>query len=166
MVTLYVSGFLMWTVVEYTLHRFPFHYVTEKEPLRLLTGGLHLLHHEIPNRGDYVVSPILLSTPFYLLISGMGYLITGNIFTISIFMAGLALAYLIYEWIHYFTHHRAAKTSIGKYLKKHHMLHHFKDSNNYFGVTSPLWDWMFGTLPNKSENRETQILPIISREHS
>ena len=164
MILLYLAGFCMWTVVEYVLHRFPFHYVTEKEPLRLLTGGLHLLHHEIPNRGDYVVSPILLSTPFYLLISGLLYLITKNIFSTALFMAGLALAYLCYEWVHYSTHHRVAKTSFGKYLKRHHMMHHFKDSQNYFGVTSPFWDWMFGTLPKNDEQRDTTILPILSRE--
>lgn len=30
-------------------------------------------------------------------------------------------------------------------LKKYHLEHHFADYNNGFGVTSPFWDYVFGT---------------------
>ena len=32
-----------------------------------------------------------------------------------------------------------------KQLKKYHMLHHFADYQNGFGVTSRFWDKIFGT---------------------
>ncbi len=163
---LFLSGFLLWTAVEYFLHRFPFHHDIKTEPFRLITSGLHLLHHEIPNRGDYVVAPIAMSFPFYLVIVGLFCLATRDVSNAFLLSSGLATAYLCYEWTHYSTHHRVAKTRFGKYLKRHHMMHHFKDSHNYFGVTSPVWDWMFGTLPPPDATKDTTILPILSRDHA
>jgi len=48
-------------------------------------------------------------------------------------------------------------------LKKYHLVHHFKDSDHYFGVTSPFWDWLFETKPAVDFKKETRILPITSR---
>jgi sterol desaturase/sphingolipid hydroxylase (fatty acid hydroxylase superfamily) len=31
-------------------------------------------------------------------------------------------------------------------MKRSHMKHHYKDSSRGFGVTSPLWDYIFNTL--------------------
>lgn len=163
---LFFTGMFLWTVVEYFLHRFPFHKDIKTEPFRLITSGLHLLHHEIPNRGDYVVAPIAMSFPFYVLIVSLLCLSAQDVSNGFLLSSGLATAYLAYEWTHYATHHRVAKTRFGKYLKKHHMMHHFKDSNNYFGVTSPVWDFLFGTLPPVDTKKETKILPILSRDHA
>lgn len=163
---LFFTGFFSWTLVEYLLHRFPFHYVTEKEPWKLLMSGFHLLHHEIPNRGDYVVAPMIMSFPMYLLILALFRGISGNISSMALLGSGLAFGYLVYEWIHYFAHHGVAKTSVGRYLKRHHLIHHFKDSHNYFGVSSPFWDLLFGTLPQYDSKNETTALPIFSRGRS
>ena len=60
---------------------------------------------------------------------------------------GLTLAHLLYEYSHYSAHFRPARNPLARARKRHHMLHHFADETNYFGVTSPLWDYVFGTLP-------------------
>ena len=62
--------------------------------------------------------------------------------------AGLAMAYVAYERLHLWTHHGRARTRPGRYLKRYHMEHHYKDSARSFGVSSPVWDWVFGTLPD------------------
>ncbi len=33
-------------------------------------------------------------------------------------------------------------------LRRHHFLHHFRDTQQRFGVSTMLWDWVFGTLPD------------------
>ena len=50
---------------------------------------------------------------------------------------------------HWWTHVGKARTRWGKYLRRHHMLHHFKDHDLYFGVSTPLWDFVFGTVPKQ-----------------
>ena len=165
-ISLLIGGALSWTLIEYLLHRFSFHIETKNERLKLWLAGLHLLHHEIPNRADYVVAPLLMSLPLYLFILGISALITRDLSVTGLWGSGIALGYLTYEWIHYATHHRPAKTKIMKYLKRHHLLHHFKDSNSYFGVSSPFWDIVFDTKPEFDPSRESEILPITSRARS
>jgi len=48
--------------------------------------------------------------------------------------------------IHYATHHFPMRSPVAKYLKRHHMMHHYKDPDTRFGVSSPLWDKVFGTM--------------------
>jgi sterol desaturase/sphingolipid hydroxylase (fatty acid hydroxylase superfamily) len=59
--------------------------------------------------------------------------------------SGLIFSFLFYEFCHYTAHQRKPTTRVMKYLKKHHMRHHFGDEQKLFGVTSPLWDYVFGT---------------------
>lgn len=164
MVGLIVGGIALWTLIEYVLHRFAFHLITEKEPWKFLSSGFHLLHHEIPNAPNYVVAPLIFAFPTYLMLIALLWLVTQNLGIALLIASGIAIGYLVYEWIHYFAHHGKARTRVGKYLKQYHMIHHFKDSHNYYGVSSPFWDIVFGTKPNFDEVRETEILPIRSRD--
>jgi sterol desaturase/sphingolipid hydroxylase (fatty acid hydroxylase superfamily) len=61
--------------------------------------------------------------------------------------SGLIAGYLTYDMLHYATHHIPMRGRYGKFLRKYHMLHHFKTPDQRFGVSSPLWDRVFGTLP-------------------
>ena len=45
--------------------------------------------------------------------------------------------------------HRPPKTKLGRRLREQHMRHHFQDHRYGYGVSSPLWDVVFRTLPNK-----------------
>ncbi len=49
--------------------------------------------------------------------------------------------------MHYATHHFPMRWGFLGYLKRHHMLHHYKTPDLRFGVSSPFWDWVYGTLP-------------------
>ena len=62
------------------------------------------------------------------------------------FHAGFTLGYMHYDLTHYYIHHMSPKTEYGRRLKKHHMLHHFRESDRRFGVSMKLWDYAFGTL--------------------
>jgi dihydroceramide fatty acyl 2-hydroxylase len=59
--------------------------------------------------------------------------------------AGFMIGYLLYDLTHYATHHFPMRSGYAKYLKRYHMAHHYKDPNTRFGVSSPVWDWVFRT---------------------
>jgi sterol desaturase/sphingolipid hydroxylase (fatty acid hydroxylase superfamily) len=59
--------------------------------------------------------------------------------------AGLVSGYICYDIIHYATHHFVMKGRIGSWLKQYHLRHHYKDDHAGYGVSSPLWDYVFGT---------------------
>jgi dihydroceramide fatty acyl 2-hydroxylase len=66
--------------------------------------------------------------------------------------AGFLVGYLAYDTIHYAVHHRRMRTAIGRYAKWRHYRHHFIDADRDYGVTSPLWDLIMGTLSQRSES--------------
>jgi sterol desaturase/sphingolipid hydroxylase (fatty acid hydroxylase superfamily) len=59
--------------------------------------------------------------------------------------AGTVLGYITYDWMHYYTHHFMPKSRAGKFIKRYHMLHHHDSPGHRYGITSPLWDFVFGT---------------------
>ena len=63
--------------------------------------------------------------------------------------AGFIVGYLVYDYTHYYVHHFVPKSDLGKRLREQHMRHHFQDHRYGYGVSSPLWDVVFRTLPRK-----------------
>ncbi len=59
--------------------------------------------------------------------------------------AGLTAGYLWYDLTHYAVHHLRPRTALGEMQRRNHMIHHFKRPDRLFGVTTPLWDLVFGT---------------------
>jgi 4-hydroxysphinganine ceramide fatty acyl 2-hydroxylase len=61
-------------------------------------------------------------------------------------LMGLHSFLIMYDILHYYFHFGPEmQLPIISKLKKNHMKHHFRDSNRGFGVTTTLWDWVFGT---------------------
>jgi sterol desaturase/sphingolipid hydroxylase (fatty acid hydroxylase superfamily) len=61
------------------------------------------------------------------------------------FFAGFIVGYLAYDLSHYAFHHFSLHGKIGLYLKQQHMRHHYMEPDGNYGVSSPLWDFVFGT---------------------
>jgi len=70
------------------------------------------------------------------------------------FHAGFVCGYMTYDLTHYYIHHFSPRSSYGRALKKHHMLHHFKDHGARFGVSSRFWDYVFGTSESSAQNAQ------------
>lgn len=139
----FMSGLLVWTITEYLLHRFIFHYQpTSKMGLRL-HFIFHGVHHDYPKDAKRLVMPPSASIPlailFYLLFS----LFFKNTNNLYIFFSGFITGYLCYDMIHYAIHHLNFKSNIMKNIKQHHMLHHYSDDTKGYGVSSALWDILF-----------------------
>ena len=141
---LFVIGFLNWSLMEYWLHRLLFHYQPTTALGKRLIWIFHGVHHDWPNDRMRLVFPPGLSVPLALLFWGLYTAGFGDLYRYPVF-AGLVLGYLSYDMIHYYVHHFAPKHAVGKWLRKWHLAHHFKESGKGFGVSTPIWDFVFGT---------------------
>jgi sterol desaturase/sphingolipid hydroxylase (fatty acid hydroxylase superfamily) len=159
---LFAAGWLAWSFLEYLLHRFIFHMGARTPSERLRAFMLHGYHHEFPDDPMRLVAPPLMSWPIGIAVAALLYALIGPPHWLPMF-AGMATGYLAYDWIHYYTHHFHPRRGIGKWLRSYHMLHHFQDRESRFGVSSPLWDLVFGTykpVPHSDVN------PIEGRSQS
>ncbi len=143
-VALFISGLAIWTFAEYVMHRFIFHFELPGKLGAKIHFIVHGVHHEYPNVSKRLVLPPVLSIPlslaFYYLFKG---LLGASI--LPPFFAGFLVGYLCYDMLHYAVHHAKIKSEWFQLLKRHHMMHHFKDPHNGYGVSSKLWDIIFGT---------------------
>lgn len=144
---LVVAGIFVWTLSEYFLHRYVFHWYKDTPFGRRVHFLLHGVHHDFPNDGDRLVMPLLTSVPLAVIFYVSFYFVFGGVRLTEPFFAGFAMGYLSYDGTHYAVHHFKQTSRIGKFLKRHHMLHHHADHDGGFGVSSPIWDYVFGTMP-------------------
>lgn len=149
----FVAGLVIWTITEYFLHRFIFHYQPTSEFGKKMHFIFHGVHHDYPRDKKRLVMPPSASIPlaalFYFLFS---LLLKQEL--LFAFFPGFLLGYLVYDMLHYAMHHHNFKNPILKRVKQHHMLHHYQDSTRGYGVSSSLWDIIlksgFTRQPNKS----------------
>ena len=148
---LFIAGLFIWTLTEYIMHRFVFHFVPKAKWALRLHFIFHGVHHDYPSDAKRLVMPpsasIPLATGFYLLFNAL--LPVNYIFG---FFPGFILGYLAYDISHYAIHHFNFKGSFWKKIKQHHMLHHYQDPTKGYGVSSPLWDKIFNSDFIKKQN--------------
>ncbi len=144
---LFLLGFFAWTLTEYVLHRHIFHWVNDTPIGKRIHFLLHGVHHDYPNDKDRLVMPLGFSIPLGTLFYIAFYFVLGQRIG-EPFYAGMVLGYLFYDGSHYAIHHFKPSTRFGKYVKRHHMLHHHADHAGGFGVSTPLWDVIFRTMPS------------------
>lgn len=135
----FLIGLLVWTATEYLLHRFIFHYHPSSEFGKKIHFIFHGVHHDYPKDRKRLVMPPAVSIPlaasFYFLFS-----LFFQPSQLYAFFPGFLLGYLSYDMLHYAMHHYNFKSGIMKRVKQHHMLHHYHDPENGFGVSTALWD--------------------------
>jgi dihydroceramide fatty acyl 2-hydroxylase len=147
-----VAGLFTWTLAEYCLHRFLFHYPARSRVGQWLVFLFHGNHHEDPRDKTRLVMPPAGALPIMALIYGLFSLFIPSPW-IEPFCAGFIIGYLIYDYIHYSTHHFRLRGPVGRYLKRYHLKHHFSGETGRDGVSSPLWDLVFGTRPPDKPRR-------------
>lgn len=145
----FLAGLVIWTFMEYTLHRFLFHFKPKNKTQERISFLFHGVHHAQPQCKTRLVMPPAVSIPMGLGFYGLFYLVLAVLFgrpewVGPVFSATL-LGYLTYDITHYATHHFRMRTGYLKFLRRYHMAHHFRDWNSAYGVTSPIWDKVFRT---------------------
>ncbi len=157
---LFVFGLFFWTFTEYILHRFVFHYQPRSSWGKKLHFLVHGIHHDYPRDSTRLVMPLGISAPLALLFYG-AFILIGGVHGMVVF-AGFILGYVCYDVIHYATHHLTMRGKIGAFLKNYHMRHHFEDDHHAFGVSTPMWDFVFRSLPlyMRKEHRKQPVTDI------
>ncbi len=147
----FVSGVFLWTFAEYTLHRFVFHLHPRSIGMKRLVFMFHGIHHAQPQCKTRLVMPPAVSIPMAFVFYGLFYGVVGVGLGlpkwVDPLLIGFMTGYLVYDLIHYATHHFPMHWGALKFLKRYHMQHHYKTPDRRFGVSSPLWDMVFGTMP-------------------
>jgi sterol desaturase/sphingolipid hydroxylase (fatty acid hydroxylase superfamily) len=146
-----VIGLVVWTFTEYILHRFVFHMPTIGPLTERFVFLFHGLHHDDPDDPTRLVMPPVPA----ILIVGLLYAFFSLMVPeryMQVFMAFFIVGYLCYDYIHYATHHFKMTSKVGRYLKKFHLQHHYRHEKAKYGVSSPLWDYIFRTVTGPKED--------------
>ncbi len=161
----FALGLLLWTFVEYAVHRGIFHTTRFiEDDTRRIVGSLrrdqpvmsnlptrrhrfyfavHGVHHDYPNDSTRLVMPPSMSLPLAAIFYGAFWLIFGAS-TAGVF-SGFIAGYLVYDTMHYASHHSTGRSRLIRSLKRRHFRHHYADPTRDFGVSSSLWDYIVGT---------------------
>jgi sterol desaturase/sphingolipid hydroxylase (fatty acid hydroxylase superfamily) len=152
---IFLSGIFFWTFFEYIIHRFVFHWVSENPKSRRIAYVLHGNHHEFPRDRQRLFMPAVPS----LIISSIVFLIMFGVmrYNTLMFFPGFILGYLLYASMHYAIHAWHPPFKWMKPIWRNHHLHHYKNDDKGFGVSSHFWDKVFGTsfdLKNEREDKD------------
>uniref|UniRef100_A0A4W5QPG2 Fatty acid 2-hydroxylase n=1 Tax=Hucho hucho TaxID=62062 RepID=A0A4W5QPG2_9TELE len=125
---IFIMGMVMWTFIEYCIHRFVFHMRPPAHYYYLITIHflLHGQHHKSPYDGSRLVFPPGLAS----VVVGSFYLLLTKAFPetlgVSLFVGGL-FGYVVYDMIHYYLHYGSPQRNTYLYsLKAYHVKHHFE----------------------------------------
>jgi sterol desaturase/sphingolipid hydroxylase (fatty acid hydroxylase superfamily) len=149
----FLSGVLAWTLAEYVLHRYVFHWTNETAWGKRIHFLLHGVHHDYPSDKDRLVMPLLTSVPLAVIFYTLFTVTLGRAIGEPAF-AGFVVGYLFYDGTHYYVHHFVPVWRLGKLLRRHHLTHHHADHDGGFGVSTPLWDLVFRSMPAKSSSKK------------
>jgi len=135
-----LAGAVVWSFLEYVIHRWLGH---DRRFRGNPFGKEHLRHHVegdyfAPTRNKVAVAAaatLLTGLPAVGLGGGLG----------VAWVVGFVGCYAAYEILHRREHTHAGFGAYGRWARRHHFHHHFVDGRTNHGVTSPLWDVVFGT---------------------
>jgi 4-hydroxysphinganine ceramide fatty acyl 2-hydroxylase len=158
-------GAIAFFTSEYTTHRFLFH----ARPSRIgwilkLQHRLHYDHHVDPPKLELLFLPLWFTIPVTLAYYGVYFAITRNApLSLSLTFGSLvALAY--YEWVHYVAHIAFVPlTPFGRWIKKYHLWHHFKNEHLWYGVTNPSMDVVMRTYQRVQDVSRSATVRDISQ---
>ena len=141
------AGIFVFTFVEYLMHRHFFHMEPDTPIKDKLQYGIHGVHHDYPRDKDRLAMPPFVSAAYAAIWYLMFTLLMGD-FALY-FLPGFLLGYAGYLGVHYLVHVSNPPKNFFKVLWVNHAIHHYKNPDTAFGVSSPLWDYLLGTLPKK-----------------
>ena len=141
-IVFFISGVLIWTFLEYVIHRFLGHAKSKRvnTPFTKEHRRHHAEFHYFAPAWKKALTAVVVLVIFTVVIGwpmGWNYGFA--------FAMGLSGMYLFYEIMHWVSHQYAPKNAYGRWVRKNHFYHHFRDPSKNHGVTSPLWDYVFGT---------------------
>jgi sterol desaturase/sphingolipid hydroxylase (fatty acid hydroxylase superfamily) len=140
---LIVLGVLGWTLAEYALHRFVFHFEARSSGLKRAIFVIHGNHHAAPNDPLRNLMPPIVSIPVGGLIGLLLVSVIGPEGAWCFF--GFMLGYVSYDLVHYACHQWPMKSRLARILKVHHMRHHHLRAKGNYAITGMAWDRILST---------------------
>ena len=142
---LFFTGFIIFTLIEYLVHKHLFHMMTDTSLKEKLQYNFHGIHHEYPKDKDRLAMPPLVSILLgVILFYTFRYFMGEYVFA---FLPGIMFGYASYLFVHYAVHAFQPPKNFLRILWINHGIHHYKNPEVAFGVSSPLWDYIFRTNP-------------------
>jgi len=141
---MFFTGMIAFTWVEYMVHRYLFHMGAHTAQRAKIQYTLHGVHHEFPKDKERLAMPPIVSISLATALLFLFRLILGD-FVFS-FLPGFLVGYAGYLSIHYMVHAFQPPHNFLKVLWVNHSIHHYKNGEEVFGVSSPLWDYIYGTM--------------------
>ena len=136
---LFVAGIFAWTFAEYAIHGWLGH------RFRTFATPLHAVHHEDPHAvftvGAWI--PVAFVTIAAIAIFGN----SAGVYA----LCGIVAGFVLYEAVHYRIHFAQPSNRLEARLRARHLAHHLRAPGAIFGVTTALWDSLFGTEPGHAE---------------
>ncbi len=148
----FCAGMFFWTFFEYIMHRFVFHMVAESERARKIIYVMHGNHHHFPRDKERLFMPPVPSIIISSLLFFLFYAVMRD--AVFMFFPGFILGYLIYGSMHYAIHAWNPPFRWMKPLWRNHHLHHYKDEHRGYGVSTTIWDRVFGTMFDLRKEKE------------
>jgi sterol desaturase/sphingolipid hydroxylase (fatty acid hydroxylase superfamily) len=159
---LIILGIVVWTFAEYNLHRFVFHWMPPGELGRKIHFTFHGVHHDYPRDSKRLVMVPAISLPlavlFYFMFKVLLTWAFGDTYLVYPFFVGFVIGYLFYDMTHYALHHVNFKSKFWIDLKQHHMIHHYSDPENGFGVSTKFWDHVYRTMFNRPKQGASVVI--------
>jgi hypothetical protein len=146
-ISMFFLGVVSFTWVEYMTHRHIFHMKTFTRWREKIQYTIHGVHHEFPKDKERLAMPPLLSITLATLLLLLFRLVLGDL--VFSFLPGFLVGYAYYLSIHYIVHVYQPPKNWFKILWINHAVHHYKHGEYVFGVSSPLWDYVYGTMKEK-----------------
>jgi sterol desaturase/sphingolipid hydroxylase (fatty acid hydroxylase superfamily) len=149
---MFAAGMFFWTFFEYIMHRFIFHMVAESEKAQKIVYVMHGNHHHFPRDKERLFMPPVPSLIISSILFSLMYLVMGT--NVFMFFPGFILGYLMYGSMHYAIHAWNPPFKWMKPLWRNHHLHHYKDEGKGYGVSTTIWDRIFGTMFDLKKEKE------------
>jgi len=156
MAGLFAAGLFFFTFVEYIMHRYLYHIPATSERKKKISYTMHGVHHDYPKDKSRLAMPPVLS----LVIATALFIIYRAVLGDYVFgfLAGFLIGYAAYLAVHYSVHAFKVPNNSLKRLWHHHSIQHYREPDRAFGVSSPLWDQIFRTMPKKTPaSRKTAV---------
>lgn len=145
-VGLFFGGYFFWTLMEYCIHRFVFHHEFTSPLGKRIHYIAHGIHHDYPNDSLRLVMPpainLSLATIFYWLF----YAAIADKGMTAAFFSGFTFGYMVYDLMHFASHFFNFKWKWFQLIKRSHLLHHYREPNSGFGLSTVFWDRVFRTM--------------------
>lgn len=159
LVAVCVSGYFIWTFAEYMMHRFLYHKSGDASYDSRFKYMFHGVHHEYPDDSERLVLPPVPSLLLAGTLFSLFYLIMG--WYALLFATGFLWGYVTYMNLHFIVHKFRPPKRFA-FWWKHHQIHHFQQHDRAFGVTTSLWDRLFGTMPELQ--RKTVEIELLKKK--